>query len=757
MSETILVVGSGCRETIIVKKLVEDSKELGIKLQIICLANCNNPYLVEHTNLHVIKNYDESELLKIINNNHIDFCIIGPEAPLEKGFSDILENNDIPCIGPLRSYAQIETSKSYSREFIKSCHLSKHSPKYIFLNKNNINDEVFIERMKVFNNKIVIKKDGLCGGKGVFVEDVDFTKNERNNIIKKEMINNNLLIEEKLEGREFSLMTLTDGVGNCGHFPPVCDYKRLENNNKGPNTGSMGCFIDTNNTLPFLNVDDVKTAQDINKTIIENLNLQTKNQSVGYRGILYGSFMKTSDGKIYIIEFNSRFGDPESVVALSLLKNNFYSLCCEVVNGELKSNLIFDQRAMLSVYMVPTNYPQKTNERYDIYFHQDILKNVIFGNVDKQGDHYYSLSSRTLLCSVKGTNLSTCYKEVYNKIKNIHGNLKYRNDIGADYLSKYEQAGVSIDEGNNALKEMKQHIVKTYNKNVLGKYGDFGGEYKLGNYTLVSSIDGVGTKSILASKVYGSESFVDLGKDIVNHSVNDILVQGAFPLFFLDYYGTAHLNINEVTNFVKGLSEACIENGHIPLIGGETAEMPSIYIEEKTDLVGCIIGLKDERFFQNTEITSGDILIGIPSVSPHTNGYSLINKILDETGIPNEELIKTLLKPHKSYLNEVTQFIDNFGYDAIKGMCHITGGGLQENLERVIPTDLHAEFNWDTLTNILPDWCKYLQEKGNITNEELYRVFNCGIGFVLIVSKETINNDIFKNVTNKYVRVGEIL
>ena len=326
MNQTILVIGSGCRETIIVKKLVEDSKKINVNLRIICYANCQNPYLIKHSTLHIIKNYDKSELLQILDTNNINFCIIGPEAPLEKGFSDILENKNIPCIGPLSNYAKIETSKSYARNFIKSCNLNVHSPNYIFLNKNIISDEVLTERIKEFNNKIVIKKDGLCGGKGVFVEDIDFTKNERNIIIKKELQTNNLLIEEKLEGREFSLMTLTDGFGNCGHFPPVCDYKRLENSNQGPNTGSMGCFIDKNNSLPFLNNDNVKIAQNINKTIIEKLNLEMKDKCLGYRGILYGSFMKTNDGKIYIIEFNSRFGDPESVIALSLLKNNFYSL-----------------------------------------------------------------------------------------------------------------------------------------------------------------------------------------------------------------------------------------------------------------------------------------------------------------------------------------------------------------------------------------------------------------------------------------------
>lgn len=761
---SVLVIGSGCREAIIVKKLIDDSKKIDISLNVVCIGSSNHPYIKENCELHILKKYYEIDFARILNNiENLKFCVVGPEAFLEEGVADVLEKRKIPCIGPLKNHARIETSKSYAREIIDACRLENYSPKYVLLEKNGFekeNVERINEITKNENNKIVIKKDGLCGGKGVFVQDVDFTQSEIQTIITENIDKSDLLIEEKLEGQEFSLMTLTDGNGNCRHFPPISDYKRLENNDVGPNTGSMGCFIDKNNSLPFLNEQDIKITESINEIIIEKLNSNKHlHENMGYRGVLYGSFMKTRDGNIYIIEFNSRFGDPESVIALSLLKNNFYSLCCEVAKGELTSVLEFDQSAMLCVYMVPKNYPQKTTEKYDIYFDEDVLNHVIFGNVEKENNHYYSLSSRTLLCSVKGTNLSSCYKEVYNKVKQIHGNLKYRTDIAANYLSKYEQAGVSIDEGNAALKEMKQYIVNTYNENVLGKYGDFGGQYKLGDYNLVSSIDGVGTKSILASKVFGEESFVDLGKDIVNHSVNDILVQGAFPLFFLDYYGTAHLSTREVTNFVKGLSEACIENGHIPLIGGETAEMPSIYIEGKTDLVGCIIGLKDERFFQNTQISSGDVLIGIPSVSPHTNGYSLINKIFDENGLPNQELVKTLLKPHKSYLNEVKEFIHHFGYDAIKGMCHITGGGLQENMNRVIPNDLHTEFNWDKLRDVLPEWCKYLQEKGNITNEELYRVFNCGIGFVFIVSKEMQNNHIFfKNITtSKYIRLGKVV
>ena len=745
----ILVIGSGSREVSIIKKILQDNKSQNI----ICIGTHNNPFILENCELYIFQNYNVNEFYNFLENkNNIDFAIIGPEAPLELGFADILENKNIPCLGPLKLYANIETSKIYARNFIDQCGLSKYSPKYTVLdNVQNINNI-----LSDFN-KIVIKKDGLCGGKGVKVEDIDFTKNDISNILNEDLKNNKkLLIEEKLEGKEFSLMTITDGNNNFGHFPPIHDYKRLNNNNEGPNTGSMGCLIDSNNNLPFLNENDLNIANKINENIIKNLNLlgDKNNCKIGYRGILYGSFIKSKDGNIYIIEFNSRFGDPESIVALSLLKNNFIELCNQIENRNLQTKLVFEKKAMISIYLVPKTYPFPSKDKYDIYLDDSIKDDIIFGHVEKNNNHLYSLSSRSLVLSVKDECLNHCFKKIYNKIKLVKGFLKFRNDIGSEFLSKYEQAGVSINEGNNALKKMKKYITNTYNENVLGKYGDFGGQFKLGEYNLVSSIDGVGTKSILANKIYGEESFINLGKDIVNHSVNDILVQGAYPLFFLDYFGTAHLKINEISNFIKGVSEACIENGKIPIIGGETAEMPDIYMENKTDLVGCIIGLKHNEFFKNTQINSGDILLGLPSVSPHTNGYSLINKIINDNELPNNDLLDILVKPHKSYLKEVNEFVKLFGYESIKSMCHITGGGLNENLKRVIPND--KEFLVNNLPE-LPKWCKFIQEKGNIELNELKRVFNCGIGFVILISPLTFTKLEKTTVNFNYYNIGIII
>ena len=739
MSNHILVVGSGVRETIIVKKLINDSDLYNSnpfsskKIKIICLGNNKNPYLSENTELHIVNSYTVNSLLILLGKvEKIDYGIIGPEAPLELGYADILESKGIPCIGPLASYAKIETSKIDARKFIDECGLGEYSPMHEMVERDNLS----LEKINKKYRKIVIKKDGLCGGKGVKVEGIDFERKEELLLeIAKSEKGERILIEEKIEGEEYSLMTISDGNGGVGHFPPIQDNKRLNENDKGPNTGGMGCIIDKENILPFLNEYDVKLSEEINKRIIEELNSngRKEGEKIGYRGILYGSYIKTKEGKIYIIEFNARFGDPECYLGLSLLKTNFYKVCNELVSGELKSKLEFDKSAMIGVYMVPENYPNGSKDKYDIYIKKEVEEDIVYGQVEREGDHLYSMSSRTLIIGTKGETLYDCYKKIYNKIKLINGKLYYRKDIGSKYLTDYEQSGVSIEKGNESLKEIKKYIEGTYNENVLGRFGDFGGQFKLGEYNLVSSIDGVGTKSILVSKYLGEEGFVGLGRDIVNHSVNDILVQGAYPLFFLDYFGTSNIKKGEIKNFIKGASEACIENGRFPIIGGETAEMPSIYLENKTDLVGCIVGIKDSKLLENTEINKGDIVIGFASDSPHTNGYSLINKIIEETGMPEKEILDVMIKPHKSYLKEIRHIIDNYGYKSVKGMCHVTGGGLEENMSRILGDENKIEY--EDLGE-MPEWCKYIMEKGDINEEEMRKVYNCGIGFVVIIPEE---------------------
>ena len=739
----VLVIGSGARELAIIKKLHEDSNKENEEISIICIKtqdNCEiNKFCIKtfsiETSIH--------ETLKNIEEN-IKFCIIGPEAPLKEGYADYFEKKQIPCIGPLQYYAQIETSKQFCREFLHNDrNLCNYSPKYMTINKNTKTAESI---KKVFDcfNEIVIKKDGLCGGKGVTVQGYDFfDKYEQIDYILNS--NDTFVIEEKLEGEEFSFLTMTDGFGNVQHFPPIQDNKRLLEDDKGPNTGGMGCVIGENNTLPFLNEEDINITEKINTTVIHKLNKlkQDNKLVVGYRGVLYGSYIKTKNG-IYIIEFNCRFGDPECIVALSLLETNFYSICLQTISGNLKEPFSFSKDAMICLYAVPINYPTCSDNdcNYDIYFEPSCnLQNIFYGNVKYVDNHIYSLRSRTLCCISKNKKLYDCYKNIYNDIKSIKGRLHYRKDIGRKFLTKYEQAGVSIQNGDQAIQNIKKNILSTYNQNVISEVGSFGGEYKFGNETLVASIDGVGTKSVLAKRFFKEEAFYNLGKDIVGHSINDILVQGAYPLFFLDYFGANSLNMNEFENFIQGITDSCLEFGPFPILGGETAEMPLIYNNDKTDLIGCIIGKKDNNFFPNS-VKEGDLIINLPSVSPHTNGYSLINKIIDEN-IDNE-MIKSLLTPHKCYLKEVLEFINIFGYSKLNAMCHITGGGFHGNIKRVLPENVKAQ-----LYDIeLPDWCNFLVEKG-VSNDELFEVFNCGIGFVLIVDNSV---DLTKfNITHKVI------
>ena len=736
--QIILVIGSGARELKIVQKLTEDALE---EINIVCIKTQENNEIDKYCLKVVSMKLSIKETMESIKED-IHFCIIGPEAPLKEGYADYFEKKQIPCIGPLRYYAQIETSKHFCRQFLHNERtLESHSPKYMVINKNM---KTYESIKKVFDtfDEIVIKKDGLCGGKGVTVQGYDFSeKDEQIDYVLNS--DDTFVIEEKLEGEEFSFLSMTDGY-NIQHFPPIQDNKRLLDDDKGPNTGGMGCVIAENNTLPFLNDEDIETTKRINTKVIEKLNRLQKdnNLSVGYRGILYGSYIKTKNG-IYVIEFNCRFGDPECIIALSLLESNFYSICLDVISGNLTKPFKFSNDAMMCVYAVPEDYPKASeNDSYDIYFDSELdLKDVIFSNVKIVNKHVLSLKSRTLCCIARGKELYDCYTKVYNNMKLIKGRLFYRKDIGRKFLTDYEQSGVSIKNGEQAIKNIKKHILSTYNENVLSEVGSFGGEYKLGNDVLIASIDGVGTKSILAKRFFNEDAYYELGKDIVGHSINDILVQGAYPLFFLDYFGANSLNLNEFENFIKGVTDSCLEYGPFPILGGETAEMPLIYNNDKTDLIGCIIGKKDTRFFPN-KVKAGDIIINLPSVSPHTNGYSLINKLVDEN--LDEEMKRKFLKAHKCYLPEVLTFIELFGYDKLNAMCHITGGGFHSNMNRVLPNNMEVEL--DEIE--LPDWCIYLLEKG-VSKEELLNVFNCGIGYVLVVDNSV---DLEKfNVSHKII------
>jgi len=308
----------------------------------------------------------------------------------------------------------------------------------------------------------------------------------------------------------------------------------------------------------------------------------------------------------------------------------------------------------------------------------------------------------------------------------------------------YKSSGVDLEAGNEVVRRIKGLAQTTFTPAVLSQIGSFGGLYRLGTANLsdpvlVSSVDGVGTKLKVA---FLARRHQTIGEDLVNHCVNDILVQGAQPLFFLDYLATGKLNSNVAIEVVEGLVRACTEND-CSLLGGETAEMPGFYVDGEYDLAGFIVGVVERnRIVDGANIVPGDRLIGLPSNGLHTNGYSLARRVVfDQIGLSIDETVpelgetigEALLRPHRSYLTALRPLLRE---GLVKGMAHVTGGGITENLPRVLPSGCAADVNLDAWSP--PRLFNFLQKRGQIPTEEMYRTFNMGIGLIVICASKDV-------------------
>jgi phosphoribosylformylglycinamidine cyclo-ligase len=304
----------------------------------------------------------------------------------------------------------------------------------------------------------------------------------------------------------------------------------------------------------------------------------------------------------------------------------------------------------------------------------------------------------------------------------------------------YKSSGVDIDAGNETVKRIKKLARATFTPGVLSEIGSFGGLFKLDTSAwrepvLVSSADGVGTKLKVAFMMNRHRT---IGADLVNHCVNDILVQGAVPLFFLDYLATGKLSPDVAEQIVEGLAKACQDNG-CALLGGETAEMPGFYADGEYDVAGFIVGAVDRaQIIDGRAIAAGDVLIGLPSSGLHTNGYSLARKVAFETlklkadsHVPDlgETVGEALLRTHRSYLPVIKPLL---GKNLIKGMAHITGGGITDNLPRVLPAGTAARVNRTSWR--VPALFRWLGESGRVPEYDLRRALNMGIGLILVVA-----------------------
>ena len=321
----------------------------------------------------------------------------------------------------------------------------------------------------------------------------------------------------------------------------------------------------------------------------------------------------------------------------------------------------------------------------------------------------------------------------------------------------YKLAGVDIAAGNSLIDKIKADVGATQGPNVLGNIGGFAGMLKIdesvNNPTLVACTDGVGTKVALAQE---NNKLDTVGQDLVAMCVNDLITCGAQPLFFLDYFATSALDVDQAALIIKSIAKAC-KDSNCALLGGETAEMPGHYVGNNFDLAGFSVGIVDQnKIINGSDISNGDIIIGIESSGPHSNGYSLIRKIISESSSPNDEIntIKELaLRPTILYPNLINGLLQKI---EVKGMAHITGGGITENIPRIIPKDLNIDIikdSWEYL-----EIFKWLKDQGGISEDDMFRIFNCGIGMTLIINPnikdETLN--LIKNSGYKAYHIGNI-
>ena len=425
MTKKILVLGSGAREHSIIKAIERSSTPN----EIFCIASNINPGIASLCNEFIIDDFNNTEIVtKYATEKDITLAIIGPENPLQKGVADALWNAKIKVVGPKKELAQIETSKAFTRNLLKK-HKIPGGPKYKAFD-SIVGVLSFLETL---GDNYVVKFDGLAGGKGVKVSGDHLASHNDAITYCEELIQKNreFVIEEKFIGQEFSLMSFCDGE-NLKHMPAVQDHKRAFDDDQGPNTGGMGTYSDADHSLPFLRKAEIQKAQDINQA---TANALKKEFGYGFKGVLYGGFMATKDG-VKLIEYNARFGDPEAMNVLSILKTDFLDICDGISQGTLDQiDVRFKNKATVCKYAVPEGYPDKPikGEKIDLSKVKD-QDSLFYASVDIIDGALVEAGSRTVAVVGVGDTIEKAEKLAQRDISKIKGPLFHRKDIGTSRL-----------------------------------------------------------------------------------------------------------------------------------------------------------------------------------------------------------------------------------------------------------------------------------------------------------------------------------
>ncbi|XP_054288044.1 trifunctional purine biosynthetic protein adenosine-3-like [Macrosteles quadrilineatus] len=745
MSQNVLVVGSGGREHALCWKLSQSTKinkvfaapgNVGIrKLKKAVIVNLD------------IKNFNAVAVW--CKQESVTLVVVGPEDPLANGIADALSAAGINCFGPTAAAARIEADKDWAKKF-----MDRHSiPTARWQGFTSADDAVnFINRANF--PALVVKAAGLAAGKGVVVaaDTEEATAAVRECLVDKKFgkAGEIVIVEELLDGPEVSVLGFSDGR-TVKAMLPAQDHKRALDGDLGPNTGGMGAYC----PCPLLSNQQLSWVEEhVLQRTVDGL----RQEGCPFVGVLYAGLMLTKDGP-KVLEFNCRFGDPETEAILPLLQSDLFDIMMSCCSETLVSQEVCwaSGCSTVAVIMASRGYPV-TSSKGDIikgverlYDSSDL---VVFhcGTAEVAGE-LVTAGGRVLAVVARSPHLVTAAARATAVCSTItFPGGQYRRDIAHKGIPRwilqrgkttYKSSGVDIDAGESLVDAIKPAVAASTRPGVMGHIGGFGSlfDLKKTNYKdpiLVSGTDGVGTKLKIAQEM---GIYSTLGQDLVAMCVNDVLCQGAEPLYFLDYFACGRLQVSTATDIVVGIAKACSMAG-CALVGGETAEMAGLYKDGDFDLAGFAVGAVERSNVlpRLDQIKPGDKVLGLGSSGVHSNGFSLVRKVMSMQGLgvkdkapfSDKTLGEELLTPTKLYVKSVLPVIHH-----VKALAHITGGGLIDNLPRVLPPQLGVTLDANCWT--IPPVFSWLATSGVISEQEMLRTFNCGLGLVLVVAAETVD------------------
>ncbi|XP_012670931.1 trifunctional purine biosynthetic protein adenosine-3 [Clupea harengus] len=745
MAERVLVIGSGGREHALAWKLAQSPH---VQQVLVAPGNAGTASCGKISNSEVsVSNH--SILAQFCKDHNVGLVLVGPEVPLAAGIVDDLAAAGVPCFGPSAKAAQLEASKSFSKSFMDR----QGIPTARWSSFTDPQEACRYIRGADFP-ALVVKASGLAAGKGVIVtQDKEEACKAVEDIMKDKAFGSageTVVVEELLEGEEVSCLCFTDGI-TIAAMPPAQDHKRLQDGDKGPNTGGMGAYCPTPQVPEEM-------MQQIRETVLQKTVDGMREEGTPYVGVLYAGLMLTPQG-LKVLEFNCRFGDPECQVLMPLLKSDLYEVLRDTLQGKLASSapLWHEGLAAVTVVMASPGYPgayKKGIEITGLSQVEDLGPQVFHaGTALKEGGGVVTSGGRVLTVTAVMPSLDSALHKANQGVAAVgFPGAVYRRDIGhraIAYLTRsrgltYKDSGVDIAAGNRLVDLIKPLAKATTRAGCNAELGGFAGLFDLkaagfSDPVLVSGTDGVGTKLKIA-QTCGQHG--TLGQDLVAMCVNDVLAQGAEPLLFLDYFSCGQLDVCVASTVIGGIAEACKMAG-CALLGGETAEMPGMYKKGEYDLAGFCVGAVERSAVlpRLGDISEGDLLIGVASSGVHSNGFSLVRKVLERSGLQysspapfgkaGETVGEVLLTPTKIYSRLLLPILRS---GAVKAYAHITGGGLLENIPRVLPKDLAVDM--DATRWRIPPVFTWLQEAGGLSEEEMGRTFNLGLGAVLVVARQ---------------------